>query len=94
MRWNGNSSNMVIVGRVDSYLEDDNLLIVSLLDNEKALIAITLSGTRLKENIKFLSYGDIVGVKAHFEKSNGKYCNIQADTITLMQGPNSGKEVN
>lgn len=94
MRWNGNSSNMVIVGRIDSYLEDDNLLIVSLLDDEKALIAITLSGTRLNKNIKLLSYRDIVGVKAHFKKGNGKYCNIQADAITLMQGPNSGKEAN
>jgi hypothetical protein len=86
-------SFIIIKGRVDSYLEDYDILIVSLLNKKKSLIPITLSGTRLKENIKLLSYGDIVGVKAHFENGNGKYCDIQADNITLMQRPNSGKEV-
>lgn len=87
-------SFIIIQGRVDSYLEEYNILVVSLLNKKKSLVPVTLSGTRLIENIKLLSYGDIVGVKAHFVEGNGKYCNIQADTITLKHRPNSGKEVN
>lgn len=87
-------SFIIIKGRIDSYLEEYNILVVSLLNKKKSLVPVTLSGTRLIENIKLLSYGDIVGVKAHFENGNGKYCNIQADNITLIQGPNFEKEVN
>ena len=86
-------SFIIIQGRIDSYLEDYNILVVSLLNKKKSLVPVTLADTRLIENIKLLSYGDIVGVKAHFVDGNGKYCNIQADTITLMQKPNSVKEV-
>lgn len=88
------ANRMVILGRFHSYLDDKNILIISLPEDESALIPITLFGNKLNENIKFLSYGDLVGVTAHFVKSKGKFCKIQAEKVTFLQGPNAGEEVN
>lgn len=89
-----NANKMVIMGRFHSYLEDKNVLIVYLPDDEDALIPITLWGNKLNENIKLLSYGDLVGITASFVKSKGKFCKIQAEKVTFMQGANAGKEAN
>lgn len=75
-----------------SYLEDKNVLIISLPGDETALIPIVLWGTMLNENIKFLSYGDLVGVTAYFVKGKGKFCRIQAEKVTFLQGEHAGKE--
>lgn len=83
---------MVLLVRFHSYLEDKNVLIISLPEDEDALVPITLYGNKLNENIKLLSYGDLVGVTAYFVKSKGKFCKIQAEKVTFMQGANAGKE--
>lgn len=88
------ANRMVILGRFHSYLDDKHILIISLPEDESALIPITLWGNKLNENIKFLSYGDLVGVTGHFVKSKGKFCKIQAEKVTFLQGPNAGEEVN
>lgn len=87
------SSSIVIRGRFHSYSEDKNILVVSLHKDSTALVNISLCGTRLKEAMKYLSYGDEVGVLACFVKGEGKYCDIQADKITFMQWPVIEKEV-
>lgn len=88
------ANRMVIMGRFHSYLEDKNVLIISLPEDDTALIPIALWGHKLNENIKLLSYGDLVGVTAHFVKSKGKFCKIQAEKVTFLQGLNAGEEVN
>ena len=88
------ANRFAIIGRFYSYLEDKNILIISLPEDEDALIPIVLWGNKLNENIKSLSYGDLVGITANFVKSKGKFCKIQADKVTFMQGANAGKEAN
>ena len=88
------TNKMIIMGRFHSYIEDKNVLIVSLPSDDTALIPIALWGNKLNENIKLLSYGDLVGVTAYFVKSKGKFCKIQAEKVTFMQGANAGKEAN
>lgn len=85
-------NKMVIMCRFYAYLEDKNVLIVSLPEDEEALIPIALSGSALVANIKLLNPGDFLGVSASFVKGNGKFCKIQATRITFMQGPSAGKE--
>ena len=89
-----NANKMVILGRFHSYLEDKNVLIVSLPDDADALIPIVLFGKKLNENMKLLSYGALVGITAYFVKGKGKFCKIQAEKVTFMQGPDAGKEAN
>lgn len=86
------ANKMVIMGRFHSYLEDKNVLIISLPEDDTALIPIALWGKELNENIKLLSYGDLVGVTAYFVKGRGKFCKVQAEKVTFMQGSNAGKE--
>ena len=88
------ANKMVIMGRFHSYLEDKNVLIISLPDDNTALIPIVLWGKKLNENIKLLSYGDLLGVTAYFVKGKGKFCKVQAEKVTFMQGSNAGKEAN
>ena len=85
------ANKFVVLGYFHSLLEDKKVLIISLPDDKEALIPFSITKNFI-DNLKLLSPGDLVGVTGDFVKSNGKFCKLQAEKVTFMQGKNAGKE--
>lgn len=86
------ANKFVVLGYFHSLLEDKKVLIISLPDDKEALIPFSITKNFI-DNLKLLSPGDLVGVTGGFVKSHGKFCKLQAEKVTFMQGKNAGKGV-
>lgn len=86
------ANKFVILGYFHSLLEDKKVLIISLPDDKEALIPFSITKNFI-DNLKLLSPGDLVGVTGSFVKSHGKFCKLQAEKVTFMQGKDAGKGV-
>lgn len=87
------ANRFVVLGYFHSLIEDKKVLILSLPDDSDALLPFSITKNFI-DNLKLLSPGDLIGVTGGFVKSNGKFCKLQAEKVTFMQGTNAGKEAN
>lgn len=87
------ANRFVVLGYFHSLLEDKKVLILSLPKDRDALLPFSITKNFI-DNLKLLSPGDLVGVTGGFVKSNGKFCKLQAEKVTFLQGEHAGKEAN
>lgn len=86
------ANRFVVLGNFHSVIEDKKVLILSLPEDNEALLPFSITKNTIN-NLKLLSPGDLIGVTGAFVRSNGKFCKLQAEKITFMQGKHAGKGV-
>jgi hypothetical protein len=75
---------VLIIGRLHAFLPDKSIVIVSLMEDSTALIPIGELSPGMKDNLKMLSEGTVLGIRAQFVKSSSRFCRLRADRITSL----------
>lgn len=79
-----NNNFVIIIGRLHALLPDKAIVIISLMEDSTALVPISELSPGMIENLKMLSEGTVLGIKAHFAKSSSRFCRLCVDRITSM----------